>query len=346
MAAPAAVSNTPTLLAQMQFGFAQTLGSLRSTHIGALLTGKESQYEAMHQGPPNFEFGRPALPSPHLFPHGTQPFPPRHTRGPGVELVGPPMLHHPIIGGAQNASAHARPRSAQPLRVSNRKISAEVLRANAAVQNSTPSPTGINPWWTYEESTIPGVGRAMVNVANGNLLIQETDIDVPERGIDLAFRRTYNSLSGEDYAQTDGSAQPSAYGPGWTNTFDAHIAANSSGGYSIFDIDGARYDFTPNGQSGFNPPPGMEGTSLRSDGSCGFQWFKKNGTVYYFYEPVMANCGHPELAAYGGRLYQMAWPRFRGHLDRLQPMAGQKGDPWQSNGGNFRVSSRSKRYAA
>ncbi len=80
------------------------------------------------------------------------------------------------------------------------------------VPTATPTPaplptpnTGINRWWTYQEKALAGVGKAMVNVANGNLLVQADDVDIHERGIDLAFRRTYNSQSQHDAANTDGS---------------------------------------------------------------------------------------------------------------------------------------------
>ncbi|MGH7737249.1 MAG: hypothetical protein ACREMP_05210, partial [Candidatus Tyrphobacter sp.] len=36
----------------------------------------------------------------------------------------------------------------------------------------SPSTTGINHYWTYEVEPLPGIGKAMVNVGNGNLLIQ------------------------------------------------------------------------------------------------------------------------------------------------------------------------------
>ena len=45
----------------------------------------------------------------------------------------------------------------------------------------------------------------MVNVGNGNMVVQADDVDVPERGIDLAFRRSYNAMSGHDASSNDGS---------------------------------------------------------------------------------------------------------------------------------------------
>jgi YD repeat-containing protein len=141
---------------------------------------------------------------------------------------------------------------------------------------------------------LPGIGKYLVNVANGNLLVQSDDVVVSERGIDLTFRRTYNSFSRHDASNTDGSTT-SNFGNGWTNTFDAHIAFSSGNNIlSIYDIDGARYDYTAN--SGFwIPQPGMQGTSLvlatqqGYNSGCYYQWTKKNGTTYIFYAPDYAS---------------------------------------------------------
>ncbi|MEO6912736.1 MAG: DUF6531 domain-containing protein, partial [Candidatus Baltobacteraceae bacterium] len=167
----------------------------------------------------------------------------------------------------------------------------------------TPPTTGINPYWTYEEGGVQGIGRHMVNVATGNLIVQADDIDIPERGIDLAFRRTYNSQSQRDWTSQgwdDGSPGPGMYGNGWTNTFDAHLALNNTGGISVYDIDGARYDWAPSGTGCQTPPVGEYGT-LCYDGGSGYQWTKKNGTVYWFYIPTEP----ASVAGYSGRLYRI-----------------------------------------
>jgi RHS repeat-associated protein len=167
--------------------------------------------------------------------------------------------------------------------------------------------TGINPWWTYEQGTIPGVGKYMINVANGNLIVQSDDVDVPERGIDLAFRRTYNSMSGRDQNADDGAPTPGQYGDGWTNNFDTHLAVNSSGGISVFDIDGARYDYTPSDTGCLTAPAGMHNT-LCWDGGCGYFWTKKSGTVYYYFEPSFGpgcEAWATQSPAYSGRLYMI-----------------------------------------
>lgn len=162
----------------------------------------------------------------------------------------------------------------------------------------------------------------MVNVANGNLLVQSSDVDVPERGIDLAFQRTYNSQSWHDASNSDGSGQD-VFGNGWTSTFDEHIAYGSTHNViSVYDLDGARYDYTSNGSGGWTAPPGMAGTTLTlattaqySGNTCYYQWTKKNGTAYIFARPDYAaqGCGG---AGYNGRIAEIFarnsnnWVRF------------------------------------
>lgn len=181
----------------------------------------------------------------------------------------------------------------------------------APTQAPTPSPTtqptlaptttGINPWWTYEEGGIPGVGKWMLNIANGNLLVQSNDIDVAGRGIDLAFQRTYNSQSKHNASNSDGS-MPSVFGNGWTNTFDAHMGYNPTlNVLYVWDIDGARYDYTSDGQGHWLPPAGQH-TQLAFNGTCGYLWTKKTGTAYNFWAPY-SECGTPQ--GYWGRASQI-----------------------------------------
>jgi YD repeat-containing protein len=176
--------------------------------------------------------------------------------------------------------------------------------------------TGINPWWRYQEQNVPGGGHVMVNVGTGNLVLQDDDMAVAHKGIAMAFRRTYNSQSGHDVNATDAAGYvfepPGMYGNGWTSTFDAHIARNAALTlYSVFDIDGARYDYDatwPTGTNGVFAPRAGNHATLAYDGVCGYLWTKKSGTTYYFYAPgPHAPC--PQLGGstegYTGRLYQI-----------------------------------------
>jgi YD repeat-containing protein len=154
-----------------------------------------------------------------------------------------------------------------------------------------PATTGINRYWEYTETPIGGVGRYMVNTGTGNVLVQADDLLMAHKGIQLAFRRTYNSQSYHDYEGRDGS-QPSNFGQGWTSNLDAHIAwvydstGSQTSNISVFDGDGARYDYTYNGTDTWTPPTGQFAVLKRQDANY-IQWTKKSGTVYQFHDPTL-----------------------------------------------------------
>jgi YD repeat-containing protein len=183
------------------------------------------------------------------------------------------------------------------------------MTAPTATPSSAPT-TGITRWWTYSQGTIPGVGEYAVNVGTGNLIVQADDLDIPERGVDLSFKRTYNSQSQHDAENDDGSVQ-SNFGDGWTNSFDAHLGTDGGGTtpnvVSVYDISGARYDYTlsttlSGGAAIYAPPTGMQGTTLDYDGSCSFYWTLKSGVQYIFWAPFPTGCNPTSDAGYFGRI--------------------------------------------
>jgi YD repeat-containing protein len=160
------------------------------------------------------------------------------------------------------------------------------------------SMTGILPWWTYQARSIPGLGQAMVNVVNLNFLIEENDVDIPAGGLDLAFRRIYNSQSLHDAANHDGSG-PSVFGNRWTNNLDVHLGwtagGQNSGTVSVYTGDGARVDYTCTtnvSQTCTSNTPGvyelLASTDVTNGIACQFQWTKKAGTSYIFNAPYAA----------------------------------------------------------
>ena len=180
-----------------------------------------------------------------------------------------------------------------------------IPRATFDVTTGSTNATGTNTWWRYEEGALPGTGKYMVNVGTGNVVVQASDLVVTERGIDLEFQRTYNSMSANDtngsYGNDDGSPAPNIFGNGWTTTYGAHLALNSAGGITVFDVDGTRYDYAPNGTGCYTPPPGMYNTLCGDGSGGGYFWTQKNGVVYYFYSPYDAS----SIAGYAGRLYRI-----------------------------------------
>jgi YD repeat-containing protein len=250
-----------------------------------------------------------------------------------TRLTGPPMLRpNEIDGPLASSRAHARqvqghrfeavePQSAPRVLAPNRVRgvsgpSSSGVRRTRSVQAA--SGTGINPWWRYQEEGIPGGGRVMVNVGTGNVLLQDDDMAVPHKGIALTFRRTYNSQSLHTVTagleDGFGWSPPGLYGNGWTNTFDAHVVAISDTQESVFDVDGARYDYVLSsnpaawvaGMTGTPATPG-DHSSLVFDGACGWLWTKKSGTTYYFYtnNPGRYCPALGTLGAYSGRLRQI-----------------------------------------
>ena len=146
----------------------------------------------------------------------------------------------------------------------------------------------------------------MVNVGTGNMLLQDDDMTVPHKGIALAFRRTYNSQNRPTFAG-DLNAYTTMYGNGWTNTFDAHLVRTSPTQYTVFDVDGARYDYVVSNGHSVESLPG-DHSHLDTDLGCGMTWTKKSGTIYYFYNVDPSQTGCPQLGTmggYAGRLYQI-----------------------------------------
>ena len=163
--------------------------------------------------------------------------------------------------------------------------------------------TGVKPWWSFAQGTVPGMGSYFVNVANQNLVVQADDMYVRNAGVDLAFRRTFNSFSQHDANASDG-ATPSELGNGWTSTFDAHLSGNSAGGLTVSDVDGARYDYVPDGQGHWVPPTGQHATLTSSDGGFSYQWTKKTGTSFIFAGPSFNQSN--TYSGYNGRLLKIS----------------------------------------
>lgn len=177
---------------------------------------------------------------------------------------------------------------------------------NDSLDTSTPTTTGFRPWWVYEGGKIPGAGQWYVNESNGNLLLVGDDINVAERGINLAYRRVYNHQMG---------SLPS-WGGGWSGTFDTRMYYDSANNrMSVLTADGSRDDYCSNGVGGWvSCTPGVW-EKLYYDGGCGYLWVKKNGTTYDFTSPTPM-CGY--AAGYLGRIYRI-YGRNKNNYVQPQP---------------------------
>jgi YD repeat-containing protein len=293
------------------------MGALTSAVVGsqfyAALTGSSDRYAAMHEPPPRMEPPRIRIDAVRLL-RAEHPLEPR--RRFGIRRPAPPPphvafdLHHPVLDPLAMRRSTLPPKAPSPALFKLSGESATSTRpadqfSPVAVKSKSPSrhpigsrrggpanpllslvpTTGIEPWWAYEERAIPGIGKAMLNVGTGNLVVSAMDVDVPERDIDLAFQRVYNSQSQHD-ANGDDGGDPAIFGNGWTNNFDANIIYNSTyNTITVYNIDGAACPYTSNGNGTWTPCPGEYATltPVAGSGDCSYNWTKKNGTVYVFH---------------------------------------------------------------
>jgi YD repeat-containing protein len=215
-------------------------------------------------------------------------------------MLRPSEIDAALLRGARERSAHRIPPAQAATTAAGRT-------AQSLPGDPSASGTGINHWWRYQEQSLPGGGgRMMVNVGTGNLIVQSDDMLVPHKGIAMAFRRTYNSQSPPTFSG-DLQTYTTMYGNGWTNTFDAHLIRTSPGHFTVFDIDGARYDYVTSAGHSISSPPG-DHSKLDWDGNCGITWTKKSGTIYYFYNVNSTQTPCPAIGTmggYAGRLYQI-----------------------------------------
>jgi RHS repeat-associated protein len=123
--------------------------------------------------------------------------------------------------------------------------------------------------WTYFEMPLPAAS-AGVNVSNGNLVLSQTDISLPSRGIPAVLSRTYNSRSNRS----------GLFGYGWSSSLELKLTPSGDGSrVDFFDADGTCLPFskykTLSGLDYYTSPPGFAGALQRNTStatySIGFQ---------------------------------------------------------------------------
>lgn len=211
--------------------------------------------------------------------------------GSGLPLLSPSEIARRIAAHDKGISTQSR--SVAPAFVPSRSVPVRkggptrgaVRHAEALTQDGGPfDTTGVTPWWAYHQDAIPGGGRLLVNEGLGNVLVQDEDMAVPHKRVPLDFDRTYNAQGAATTVIGVAYNWTSLYGNGWTNSLDAHVVAPSTSLVSVYDVDGARYDYSFNGATYTSVTPGQHAT-LTSDGFCGIYWTQKSGLTYYFWVP-------------------------------------------------------------
>jgi len=93
--------------------------------------------------------------------------------------------------------------------------------------NYTIDPSGLEDFWGYTKDGI--------NVANGNLIFQETDLSIPGRGVPVSLTRTYNSRK---------SMTAGLFGYGWFSNIETQLVdAAGTGPITLIDGDNTRHIF-------------------------------------------------------------------------------------------------------
>ena len=112
-----------------------------------------------------------------------------------------------------------------------------------------------------------------VNPSNGNLTLNNTDIQIPGRGKNVQVTRTYNSRK---------SIVDGIFGYGWTSNIDRKLVDAGSGPITYIDEDGTRHVFGEKVSGGYESHDGIY-LQLVKNGDATYTITKVDGTKYNFY---------------------------------------------------------------
>jgi YD repeat-containing protein/autotransporter-associated beta strand protein len=131
-----------------------------------------------------------------------------------------------------------------------------------------------------------------VNVANGDVYHEETDVEIPNLGRPLNFHRRYDSIhtvSGRVGAPTAWSDR--GLGEGWSFSYSdrIEIATDGAGTVTWFTADGMRLVFTAGAAGRWTSPSGLFGT-LSGSAAAGFTWKDYDGGTTTFRPLVAGSC--------------------------------------------------------
>jgi RHS repeat-associated protein len=120
-----------------------------------------------------------------------------------------------------------------------------------------------------------------VNIANGNVYHEETDVTIPNVGTPLAFNRRYDSIhTVSGLAGTPAAWSDRGMGEGWSFSYSDRLEIATNGDITWFTDTGMRLLFTKTG-SLYTNPAGVFGTFSGSAGA-GFTWKDHDGNVTSF----------------------------------------------------------------
>jgi RHS repeat-associated protein len=115
-----------------------------------------------------------------------------------------------------------------------------------------PLPPYMDPSVNYGSGSL---GSGIVNVASGNLILQESDYTLGGLGLPTTLTRTYNG----------GDTRDGIFGFGWSFPYAMGLQLNSDGSVTIENFDGRRDYYTLSGST-YTAPPGLETTLTHNGG--------------------------------------------------------------------------------
>lgn len=130
--------------------------------------------------------------------------------------------------------------------------------------NYTIDPIGLEDFWGYTEDG--------VNPANGNLVLQQTDISIPGRGVPVSIDRTYNSRK---------SNVAGMFGYGWKSNAEAQLVDSGSGPITLIDGDNTRHIFGQVAGGGYATAGGVYLTLVKN-GDNTYTVTQTDGTTINF----------------------------------------------------------------
>jgi YD repeat-containing protein len=130
--------------------------------------------------------------------------------------------------------------------------------------NYTVDPIGLEDFWSTTEEG--------VNPANGNLVLQETDVSIPGRGVDVSITRTFNSRK---------TWHSGMFGYGWWSNVEARLVDSGDGPITLIDGDNTRHIFGQKVGGGYTTPGGIY-LDLVKNGDGTYTMTEKDGTNIHF----------------------------------------------------------------
>ena len=131
-----------------------------------------------------------------------------------------------------------------------------------------------------------------VNVANGDVYHEETDVEIPNLGRPLDFRRRYDALhTVSGLAGAPAVWSDRGLGEGWSFSYSdrIEIATDGAGTVTWFTADGMRLVFNPGLVGTWMRPAGLFGT-LSGSAAAGFTWKDYDGGTVTFRPLVAGSC--------------------------------------------------------